>query len=141
MPTPAKWILSLVLAWCVIAPVAPASAADVGVSISVGDPRFYGRIDLGAFPSPVLIYDEPVVVIRRPQYAYAPVYLRVPPRHRRDWHRHCHRYEACARPVYFVDDDWYREAYVVRRHKWHDDDDDDDDRRHHRKRHRHDRDD
>lgn len=28
-----------------------ALAADVGVSISIGDPRFYGRLDIGVFPS------------------------------------------------------------------------------------------
>lgn len=140
MPARAKWILGFVLALWAITALAPARAADVGLSISIGDPRFFGRLDLGAMPAPVLVYPEPVVVVRRPQVAYAPIYLRVPPRHMRDWHRHCHRYGACARPVYFVDDDWYREAYVARRHKWHDDDDDDD-RHRYRKRHRHDRDD
>jgi len=34
----------------------PAHAADVGVSISVGQPGFYGQIDIGDFPQPQLIY-------------------------------------------------------------------------------------
>ena len=29
----------------------PALAADVGVSISIGQPGFYGHIDIGDFPS------------------------------------------------------------------------------------------
>ena len=37
-----------------------------------------------------------------------------PPGHMRHWDRHCHEYEACGRPVYFVDDGWYREVYVPR---------------------------
>ena len=40
----------------------PALAADVGVSVSVGQPGFYGRIDIGNAPPPVLIYPQPVVI-------------------------------------------------------------------------------
>src|SRR5690606_5376007 len=53
----------------------PALAADVGVSISVGQPGFYGRIDIGRFPHPAVIYPEPVIIhpapigmVRRPIY-------------------------------------------------------------------------
>ena len=31
-----------------------ATAADVGVSVTVGQPGFYGRIDVGNVPQPVL---------------------------------------------------------------------------------------
>lgn len=55
-----------------------AMATDVGVSIGIGDPNFYGRIDIGNFPRPVLMYPNPVV-IRPAPYAAAPLYLRVPP--------------------------------------------------------------
>ena len=88
------------------------NAADVGVSISIGDPNFYGRIDLGSFPRPQLIYPQPVVISPRPHSAYAPVYLRVPPGHAKDWKKHCKHYDACGRPVYFVKDDWYRDVYA-----------------------------
>jgi hypothetical protein len=37
-----------------------------------------------------------------------PVYLWVPPGHRRDWRNHCSRYNACGAPVYFVNDRWYQ---------------------------------
>ena len=39
-----------------------ALAADVGVSISIGDPNFYGRLDIGNFPRPVLMYPQPTIV-------------------------------------------------------------------------------
>lgn len=92
-----------------------AMAADVGVSISVGQPGFYGRIDIGNAPPPVLVYPQPVVVqpVRVIQpVPVQPVYLHVPPGHARDWNKHCHKYDACSRPVYFVKDDWYNNVYV-----------------------------
>jgi hypothetical protein len=87
-----------------------ALAADVGVSISVGQPGFYGRIDIGNAPPPVLIYPQPVMVqqVRGAQ----PIYLHVPPGHAKDWRKHCSKYNACAQPVYFVKDDWYNSTYV-----------------------------
>jgi len=90
-----------------------ATAADVGVSIGIGDPNFYGRIDIGNFPRPVLMYPRPVL-IRPAPHAAAPLYLRVPPGHARDWRRHCGRYDACGVPVYFVQDGWYRNVYAPR---------------------------
>ena len=86
---------------------------EAGVTISVGEPHFYGRIDIGGYPPPRLVYEQPVVV-RRVKVWNPPVYLRVPPAHRDSWYRYCGEYEACGRPVYFVDDDWYREVYVPR---------------------------
>lgn len=91
----------------------PARAADVGVSVSIGQPGFYGRIDIGSRPPPVLIYPEPVVYAPAP-YAVVqrPIYLRVPPGHAKNWGKHCARYSACGQPVYFVQDSWYQEQYV-----------------------------
>lgn len=88
-----------------------AQASNVGVSISVGQPGFYGRIDLGNAPAPRLIYDQPVMIERGPP-RMAPIYLRVPAGYERDWSRQCYRYAACNQPVYFVRDDWYRTSYV-----------------------------
>ena len=85
---------------------AAAQAADVGVSIRIAQPGVYGRIDVGRFPEPVLVMPSPVVVQR--QVVREPVYLWVPPGHRRHWSRHCAQYRACGAPVYFVDDGWYR---------------------------------
>lgn len=42
----------------------------------------------------------------------------VPPGHRRNWARHCHRYRACGVPVYFVRDEWYdRHVHRGARHR------------------------
>ena len=85
-------------------------ASDIGVSISIGQPGFYGRIDLGDAPRPRVIYDEPIWIERRGTRP-APIYLRVSPGHERDWGKHCKHYNACGAPVYFVHDDWYRNDY------------------------------
>lgn len=90
---------------------ASAQAADVGVSISIGQPGFYGQIDLGNMRQPQLIYSQPVL-IERVAVRPAPVYLRVPPGHEKKWSKHCQRYNACGRPVYFVRGDWYERDYV-----------------------------
>lgn len=93
----------------------PAIAADVGVSVSVGQPGFYGRIDIGQFPHPALIYPEPVIIQPAPiGVIRRPIYLHVPPGHAKDWRKHCHRYNACGQPVYFVQGSWYNEVYAPR---------------------------
>jgi hypothetical protein len=94
---------------------APAFAADVGVSITIGEPGFYGQLDLGNYGRPPVIYSRPVTITRgRYGTSLEPLYLRVPQGHSRDWKRYCGRYDACGRPVYFVRDDWYRNTYAPR---------------------------
>ncbi len=102
------------------ATIGSAQATDVGVSISLGQPGFYGQIDIGNYPRPRVIYAEPVVIHRAPRMVYEPVYLRVPPGHQKNWRKHCGRYEACGRPVYFVRDDWYQNEYAPRYRRDHD---------------------
>jgi len=93
--------------------IAPVCAADVGVTISVGQPGFYGQINIGNFPQPQLIYPQPIVVQPSPEFvSAAPIYLHVPPGHEKHWRKHCAEYGACGRPVYFVRDDWYNNEYV-----------------------------
>jgi len=90
-----------------------APAADVGVSVQVGEPGFYGRIDIGNFPRPQVIYPKPVVIQPVPIGVVSqPVYLRVPPGHAKHWSKHCGKYNACGQPVYFVQDNWYTNEYV-----------------------------
>jgi hypothetical protein len=89
--------------------------AQTNVSISVGQPGFYGRVDIGDFaPQPVLYAPQPVLVRPAPHYVAEPVYLRVPPGHRKHWAKFCGRYDACGRPVLFVRDEWYTNTYVPR---------------------------
>ena len=111
-----------------------AQAADVGVSVSVGEPGFYGRIDIGDFaPQPQIIYRQPVIVHAVPvEGRPEPVYLHVPPGQAKKWARYCDRYDACGRPVYFVRDRWYNDVYVpkYREHREHGDHDMHDNDRH-----------
>ncbi len=91
----------------------PARAADVGVSISIGQPGFYGQINIGEIPQPPqVIYPQPVIIERNPHYALPPLYLRVPPGHEKHWAKHCREYHACDRQVYFVRDEWYRNTVM-----------------------------
>jgi hypothetical protein len=99
----------------VLAASAPVRAADVdvGVSISVGQPGFYGRIDIGNVPQPVLMYPQPMIIQPAPvAVVRQPIYLHVPPGHAKNWSKHCYRYSACNQPVYFVQDSWYQQVYV-----------------------------
>ena len=93
--------------------LAPAIAQNsVGVSIGINQPGVYGRIDIGNFPQPQVIYAQPVIITRPAQYVQQqPVYLYVPPGHQKNWSKHCSRYNACGQPVYFVKEQWVRERY------------------------------
>jgi hypothetical protein len=105
----------------VVAAVAtPTFAADVGVSVSIGQPGFYGRIDIGDFPYPYprVIYRQPRVV-ERVYIEREPIYMRVPPGHAKNWRKHCHRYDACGERVYFVQDSWYEHEYVPYYQEYH----------------------
>lgn len=98
---------------------APAArAADVGVSIAISQPGVYGRIDIGRYPQPAVIVPQPVLVqpmvVAQP---VQPVYLWVPPGHRKHWRKHCGRYGACGVPVYFVQDRWYRDHVAPPAHR------------------------
>ncbi|SFU52534.1 hypothetical protein [Pseudoduganella namucuonensis] len=90
------------------------AASAQNVSISVGQPGFYGRIDIGNMAPPPVIYTEPVLVRRPARFVEAPLYLRVPPGHAKKWSKHCGAYNACGRKVYFVRDDWYQNDYAPR---------------------------
>ena len=107
--------LLTVIALAAASITAPAFAADVGVSITLGEPGFYGQIDLGNYGRPPVIYSRPMTITRARYGAPGEVlYLRVPSAQSRDWKRYCGRYDACGRPVYFVRDDWYRNTYAPR---------------------------
>lgn len=106
-----KLCLWLALASCTL----PAAATDVGVSIGVAQPGFYGRIDIGSVAAPpVLIYPQPVLIAPPPRTVVVPqpIYMHVPPGHAKNWSKHCGAYNACGRPVYFVQDDWYQQHYA-----------------------------
>lgn len=103
----------LIAAAVVAATITTAHAADVGVSVTVGQPGFYGKIDIGNFPQPQVINAQPVIIQRGPDER-PPVYLHVPPGHAKHWSRHCHEYNACGERVFFVQDNWYNREYAPR---------------------------
>lgn len=91
-------------------------ASDFGLSINMGQPGFYGQINLGNnYPSPQVIYPQPVLVREARGNVWehqSPVYLHVPSHHSSNWHQHCHRYQACNQSVYFVRENWYSDVYA-----------------------------
>ena len=101
--------------------VAPANAAtDVNLSVTIGQPGYYGRIDIGNAPRPAVIYAQPVIIYQPPaRIVQQPIYLRVPPGHAKHWSKHCGKYDACGRPVYFVQERWYEETYGSRHRESH----------------------
>jgi hypothetical protein len=102
-----QWMMAAVLAVA-----GAAQATDVGVSIGISQPGVYGRIDIGRFPQPAVVVAQPVIV-HPPRMVIAqapePVYMWVPPGHRKNWRRHCANYGACGAPVVFVRDQWYHQ--------------------------------
>ena len=119
-----KNILLTVALAALLPAFAPAQAADVGVSIGISQPGVYGRIDIGRFPQPQVVVAQPVLIVR-PQVVVAqpqPVYMWVPPGHRKDWRKHCREYGACGVPVYFVQDGWYDDNVRHGKGKWKDKD-------------------
>jgi hypothetical protein len=71
----------------------------------------YGRVEFGNGPPPPVVYTEPVIITPPPRVVSVPpqpLYLHVPPGHAKNWKKHCHRYHACDRPVYFVMSDEYK---------------------------------
>lgn len=125
-------IATMLLAIC-----GAASAADVGVSVSINQPGLYGQINLGNIPAPPVIYSTPVLIAPAPVGIVAPppIYLHVPPGHEKHWEKHCREYNACGRPVYFVQEDWYSREYYPRYHREHHDEDEDGDHDHDHGRH------
>lgn len=108
----------LLIAALMAAASLPALAADARLSISLGDPRFYGRIEIGDYPQPRVIYRHPIMIEQRSDRP-SPIYMRVPPGHAKHWDKHCREYHACGERVFFVQDGWYNRDYAPRYRKLH----------------------
>ncbi|MBA3597841.1 MAG: hypothetical protein H0W40_10765 [Methylibium sp.] len=113
-----KRIAAIVLSICGAA--SAIAETNVGVSIGINQPGVYGRIDIGSFPQPAVIYSQPILIAPQPMaIRHQPAYLYVPPEHQKNWAKHCGRYGACAQPVYFVQESWVRERYQEQQHRGH----------------------
>lgn len=107
-----KYLLT-VAAVLTAASAAPSwSAVDVGVGITIREPGVYGRIEIGTQAPPPLVYAQPVIIQQPTVVVHQPpMYLYVPPGHAKDWSKHCSRYNACSRQVYFVKEEWVQTRY------------------------------
>jgi hypothetical protein len=116
---------AILLAASLFALASPVMAADINVSVNLGQPGFYGPLDIQSFGQPRVIYSNPVIIQRPAHYVnQAPIYLRVPPGHAKNWSKHCAAYNACGQRVLFVQDSWYNNTYAPRyrqQHGQHDD--------------------
>lgn len=110
---------------CLAAATLPALAVEPTIHVSVGgqiSPGVYGRVDFGNAPPPPVLYPQPVVIVKPPRTVVVqpqPLYLHVPPGHAKSWGKHCRRYNACGRPVYFVKSAEYEPNYRRERHHDH----------------------
>lgn len=74
------------------------------VNVTIGGafaPGVYGQIVLGNNPPPPVFNAVPVIV-GPPVVGASVMYIYASDDEYRDWARHCARYGACGRPVYFV---------------------------------------
>lgn len=103
-----------------------AHADDLGINVILeGEvtPGVYGRVEVGNNSHPSIYYPEPRIVVKESRYAKSrPVYLHVPPGHAKNWGKHCHKYHACERPVYFIKSVEYEESYQREHSRDHDHD-------------------
>jgi hypothetical protein len=93
--------------------------AQVGITIQLGQPGYYGPVQPYGIGPNQLLYPQPRII--QPGYrawdsgrTVQPIYLRVPPGHAKNWGKYCQRYGSCNRPVYFVRDSWYNDTYGQR---------------------------
>jgi hypothetical protein len=118
------FVLRSAVALVAVMPLAHAQNVSVTATIT-GEivPGVYGQVVLGNRPPPPLVYAQPVVavpVVVAEPVPMEPIYLHVPPGHAKHWRKHCHEYDACNRPVYFVRSAEYEPGYRPdRRHEEH----------------------
>jgi hypothetical protein len=111
----------LPVVFAALAPLAQAQNVSFNATIS-GQvvPGVYGQVAIGNGPPPPVVYAQPVIAAPSPVVVGAapvePIYLHVPPGHAKNWHKHCHEYHACERPVYFVKSEEYQPGYRSEHH-------------------------
>lgn len=102
-----------------------AEAGDVNVGVTISgeiQPGIYGQVNIGTVPNYALVYPQPMVIAVPPPYGVPAqaLYLHVPPGHAKHWNKHCHKYNACGRPVYFIRSAEYDPGYHDDDHDHHD---------------------
>jgi len=105
-----KCLLSFLLL-CLVGGLPLIAHSQDGAAPSMGQPGFYGRIEIGDYQQPPLLFSN--AVMGNPGvFSGQPLYMHVPPEHAYHWSSHCQRYGACDWMVYFVDNGWYNTVYV-----------------------------
>lgn len=114
---------TVALAALLLATVGVCQADGLNINVILSGqvvPGVYGQVRIGNEGPPPLVYAQPMIIER--QAAPPPVvYLHVPPGHAKNWRKHCHEYNACNRPVYFVRSQEYDPGYE-QRDRGHEDD-------------------
>ncbi len=92
-----------------------AQAGQPIINLNIGGelaPGIYGEVQFGNAPPPPVVYAQPRVIVRPPRgRVVEPMYLHVPPGHAKNWRKHCRKYGACGRSVYFVRSQEYEPGY------------------------------
>lgn len=102
---------------------AGAAQAQAYMNVTVGGqfaPGVFGQVTVANAPPPPVINARPVIVGTVIQGAPV-MYMHVPEHEQRHWNRYCDNYNACGRPVHFVQAD--------ENNRWWDDRRDHEDRR------------
>jgi hypothetical protein len=118
-----RFLLQSTVALVAAVPLVHAQSVSVNATIT-GEivPGVYGQVVLGNRPPPRVVYAQPVVavpVVVARAVPMEPIYLHVPPGHAKNWRKHCHEYNACNRPVYFVRSAEYEPGYRPERRQEH----------------------
>jgi hypothetical protein len=94
--------LSLALAAC---------SANALAARDPGDDIYFGRLDGAAALKPEVVNVAPIQVTGGPSTS-EPLYLHVRANAQKRWTAACTYYDACATPVHFVTEHWYRSVYL-----------------------------
>jgi hypothetical protein len=118
-----RFLLQSTVALVAAVPLVHAQSVSVNATIT-GEivPGVYGQVVLGNRPPPRVVYAQPLVavpVVVARAVPMEPIYLHVPPGHAKNWRKHCHEYNACNRPVYFVRSAEYEPGYRPERRQEH----------------------
>ncbi|MBQ8828863.1 MAG: hypothetical protein IJ022_02025 [Burkholderiaceae bacterium] len=91
----------------------------VNVNVNLGDPGYFGAVPPMPGYTPRVWNTNPVVAIGATIAGVTALYLNVPNTHRKNWSRYCGRYDACDKPVHFLQGNWYRKVYAPQYRKQH----------------------
>lgn len=108
-----KSLLISILLLFSVGVVAPSDVNAQVLTISYGEPGWYGRLELGPdYPRPQRVYGELRLGKRFVTSHRLPVeFYHVPRIHYLRWGEFCRLYHACNKPVYFVTNRWYNTTY------------------------------